>query len=94
MGTVLGVRELAGAVEGYSGYGGPAGARALESLNRFIRQVDQGELDAAFWRSLNASAGALLHYPAAQVQRTVEGVAAIADERTQNPLVVVGGPPR
>lgn len=94
MGTMLGTRELAGAVTGFNGYSGPAGARAFEAAGKFAAQASQGEGDAAFWKALNDTAGILLHYPSTQLRRSIEGAMAIADEQTSNPMVLVGGPSR
>ncbi len=93
-GTMLGLREVSGALAGSFGYEGPAGARAFASLARLGQQTRQGEADAAFWRSLNDVAGVILHYPAGQAKRTIEGVAAWAEGRTSNPAAVLTGPPR
>jgi hypothetical protein len=41
----------------------------------------------------NAS-GVLFHYPAAQIDRTVRGMEAIANGETYNPLALAVGPPR
>jgi len=94
MGTMLGLRELSGAVEGYFGYEGPAGARVFASSTRLVKQVEQGELDAAFWKALNDTAGAVFHYPAGQVRRTLEGMAALMEGRTENPVALLTGPPK
>jgi hypothetical protein len=93
MGAMLGLRELSGAVEGYFGYQGPAGARFFAAGSRLIKQIEQGELDAAFWRTLNEVAGMVLHYPAGQTRRTVEGVAAVAEGKA-DPQAILVGPPR
>jgi len=94
MGTVLGLRELSGTVQGYFGYEGPAGARAFATAARLVKQVEQGEADAAFWRALNDLAGILFHYPSGQTKRTIEGIAAIADGTTSNPGAVIVGAPK
>jgi hypothetical protein len=94
-GMLLGFRELGGAIQGYSGYEGPAGARVFSSLSRLVRQTEQGELDAAWWRAFIDSAGVLFHFPAGQVRRTMDGFTALVDGRTMNPLALVtGGPPQ
>jgi hypothetical protein len=93
-GTMVLVRELGGVIQGYGNYEGPAGARGVASISRLATQVNQGEWDEALMRSLNTSAGILLHYPAAQVERTVRGIKALADGTTSNPLAVLVGPPR
>lgn len=92
--TLFGFRELGGAIQGFAGYEGPAGARAFAAAAKLVRQVDQGEADAAFWRALNDTAGTILHYPAGQVRRTIEGIVALMDGKTSNPMVLVTGPER
>jgi len=93
MGTMVGVRELSGTVAGYYGYEGPAGARVFGAAGKAYKQIEQGELDAAALKALNTLGGILLHYPAAQVQRTVTGIAALAEGETHNPLAILTGPP-
>jgi hypothetical protein len=36
----------------------------------------------------------LFHYPAAQVDRTWRGIAALANGTTSNPMAVLAGPPK
>jgi hypothetical protein len=93
-GTMVGARELGGFLQGYADYDGPAGARGFASAGRLVAQVRQGEADAAFWRALNATGGVLFHYPAAQVDRTWRGIAALANGTTSNPMAVLAGPPK
>lgn len=99
-GTMLGFREVAGALQGTTGYEGPAGARAFASMARFgvqLRQVaaDGAEaLDAPFWKSLNEVGGILFHYPASQVNRTIGGYTALMEGKTQNPMALLVGAPR
>lgn len=94
LGTMVITRELAGVVGGGYGYEGPAGARAFSSASRLMQQVEQGEPDAAFWRSLNDTAGAVFHYPAGQVKRTIEGFAALVEGKTGNPIALISGAPK
>lgn len=93
-GIMVGLREIGSVIQGYQGYNGPAGTRFFSSLSKMIKQVEQGEADAAFWRSLNETAGIVLHYPAGQVRRTVEGFAALQEGRTKNPMALLVGPPK
>ena len=92
LGTMLGLREVGGAISGMAGYTGPAGARAFVELGKLGKQVSQGEVDEALLRSVNMAGGVLLHYPAGQVDRTVRGLQAWADGKgnAASPLV---GPP-
>ncbi|THF64312.1 hypothetical protein [Pseudothauera rhizosphaerae] len=100
MGLFVGVRELTGAAQALAGvgkpfgYSGPAGARFFGEMQKLSQQIDQGELDMALFKAANNTAGILFHYPAGQVNRTVEGAAAMLEGRTANPLSVVVGPPR
>lgn len=91
-GLAIGLREFGSVIQGYQGYNGPAGARFFSSVSKMVKQVEQGEADAAFWRALNETAGILLHYPAGQVRRTTEGFAALMEGETSNPLALLVGP--
>lgn len=37
--------------------------------------------------------GIALHLPSTQANRTIDGIAALAEGKTENPLAVVGGAP-
>lgn len=93
-GTMVGLRELSGAIEGFHQYTGPAGARWFASINKAYGQAEQGEIDGALLDSLNETAGILFQYPAGQVERTVRGVGAIVNGETKNPAAVLFGAPR
>ena len=93
MSTVVGAREIGSAIQGYS-YRGPAGLRILSEMSNLYQQAEQGEIDEAALKALNNTAGILFHYPAGQVQRTAEGVVAIAEGETENPVALLTGPPR
>ena len=92
-------REMTSAVQaatgfgGQFGYNGPAGLRFFSDLYKLGQQVGQGEFDMAAFKAANNTAGVLFHYPAGQVNRTVEGTAALLEGRTDNPLAVIAGPP-
>ena len=102
MGSMIGLRELSSAVQGYAGYDGPAGARGFAAAARLVRQTDQWvssgfdhtKLDAAFWRSLADTAGVWLHFPIGQVRRTIEGTAQYIEGKTHDPTAIVAGPQR
>ncbi|MEX2125493.1 MAG: hypothetical protein WD795_16490 [Woeseia sp.] len=84
-------REIGSAVQGYS-YGGPSGGSFFAELNRLVTQTEQGEADEGLLRSANKVAGIALHYPAAQVQRTAEGVAALMDGDAPLSAILFGPP--
>ncbi len=89
------LREAGGMLRSVDrGYQGPAGTRVLQQLYSVMQQVNQGEVDEGLWKALNSTGGILFKYPAGQVQRTVEGFAALAEGQTSNPLALVFGPPR
>ncbi|MGE0444947.1 MAG: hypothetical protein AB7P99_06935 [Vicinamibacterales bacterium] len=93
-GVMVGAREVSSALQGFSGYSGPAGSRAFGEMAKLVTQASQGEADEAFWKTLNATSGVLLRYPAGQVQRTAEGTMALWEGDTNNPGVLLTGPPR
>lgn len=94
-GTMIGLRELAGAGRIAAGlpadYAGPAGLRVLNELYKFTGQVAQGEADEPFWKSLNNSAGILAHYPAGALNNLIDGIVALSNGKTSNPGVLVVG---
>lgn len=93
--TMVYVRELSGlASDGVRGYAGPAGTRTFVTLFRAGQQLKQGEVDEALVKALNQAAGTLFRYPAAQVERTVDGYLALRDGTTHNPAALLFGPPR
>lgn len=92
--TMVGFREFGSVIQGYYGYEGPAGTRFFSEAVSLIKQVEQGEVDAAALKSLNQVAGIVLHYPAGQVQRTTDGYVALSEGRTNSPSALIFGPPK
>lgn len=103
-GTMVGLREVSGGIQSLVGaatgtdlrpydaaYGGPAGLRGLQEIDRFSQQVEQGEFDRAMRKSAVNAAGILLHLPSGQINKTWDGVAALNDGETKNPAVLVTG---
>lgn len=101
LGTVVGLREAGAGVqaalgvgEGF-GYTGPASVRFFADLYNLGKQINQGELDEAFWKALDNIGGVLFHYPSGQLNRTATGIVALIEGRTENPMaVVMGAPPK
>ena len=100
MNTMVYVRELAGAAAiatggdaGARGYGGPAALRPFEWARQLSQQVNQKKADEGLWHAANNVAGFLFKYPAAQVQRTIDGYIALSEGRTSNPGALLVGPP-
>jgi hypothetical protein len=100
-GLMVGVREATGAAQIIAGvqsngglaYGGPAGLRFFQELTKFSQQANQGELDKALVRAGVNVGGIALHLPSAQINRTIDGVVAMSEGRTQNPVALIGGAP-
>lgn len=105
MGTYVGLREFAGAVEGYKDYQGPAGLSVFSALIRAgnqtagaVKKLAQGvpadeALDKSFWDALDDAGGIIFHYPAGQLNRTIGGLAALMEGQTDNPGALIVGPP-
>jgi hypothetical protein len=95
MNQSLFTREFAGILEG-RGYEGPAGLRPISDIYRLGQAIsntaEDGEVNRTLLTQLNKVAGTLFHYPAIQLQRTVEGAKALWEGTTQNPLVLLRGP--
>ena len=95
---MVGLREATGAVQYITGtkmfdtaYGGPAGLRFFQELDKLGKQIGQGDLDRALARSVINVGGIALHLPSAQINRTVDGVIALSEGKTENPLAVLFG---
>lgn len=99
LGTMVGLRELGAAGQALVGadgpdYTGPASVRFFSDVAKLTKQISQGEPDEAFWKALNSVAGVLFHYPAGQINATMQGISALADGKTENPgALLVGAPP-
>lgn len=91
-GLMVGLREIGAVLNPHSSYQGPAGARVFSEINKFGKQVQQGEGDEALARSANQLGGILFHYPATQIDRTARGIAAL-EQGEAGPLAPVVGPP-
>jgi hypothetical protein len=94
--TMVLVRELQVLVgDGARGYAGPAGARLLQLVVNAGNQIKQGKADEAAVKSVLAVAGPVLHFPSAQLQRTIDGFVALEEGKTKNPMaLLVGAPPK
>lgn len=102
MGQMILLREAGSALDAATGgqgfgYTGPAGLRFFSDLYRLGQQVEQGDADLALFKAANAVGGTLLHYPAGQVNTTLEGVIAIEKGEVEGVGIVsalVAGKPR
>lgn len=102
MGQTLFTREFAAGVDVATGgeafgYSGPAAVRLFSDFYKAGQQVSQGEVDMPAFKAVNNVAGTLLHYPAGQINATVEGMLAIENgevEGTDAVKALLVGPPR
>ena len=89
------VAEAGKAVAGLSDhprdYAGPAGVRVLVDLTQAAKQIAQGEFDDQLRKSMINLLGDVAGLPAAQINRTITGVKALKEGKTQNPLAVAFG---
>ena len=98
MGTMVGLRELgniADIVTGSDGarlgYQGPAGTRAFADLYNLATQSSQLEFDRAFRKAAINTLGTFTGLPSAQTNRTIDGIEALFEGETSNPLVPLTG---
>lgn len=98
MSTMPYVREFAGVGQVVTGnkpqdYNGPAGLRFIQQVDKLSTEVAQGKLDKGLFNAGVDVAGTAVHLPSTQIRRTVDGIAAIADGKTINPLAIISGGP-
>ena|GEM_PF-4224113 len=98
MGTMVVVREfqliadkVTGREAGGRGYEGPAGLRGIGETMKFATQASQGEFDRAFRKSAVNMLGLATGLPSAQINRTLDGIEALAEGETENPLAPLTG---
>ena len=65
-------RELSAEIEGYRGGGVPS--VVWKEISNLYTQMSQGEIDTAFTKHLNSTAGIFLRYPSSQLNKTGETI--------------------
>lgn len=88
LGLFVFLREFAGITDSYTG---PSGMKKFQDVRRFAQQVEQGDFDMAFWKSLTNMTGAMFGLPAAPITRAMTGIDAIERGKTDNPLAIIFG---
>jgi hypothetical protein len=98
MGMMVVVREfqnvanvVTGKETGARGYEGPTGLRGIGETMKFATQASQGEFDRAFRKSAVNMLGLATGLPSAQINRTLDGIEALAEGETENPLAPLTG---
>ena len=88
LGLFVFLREFSGITDSYTG---PSGMKKFQDVRRFAQQVEQGDFDMAFWKSLTNMTGAIFGLPAAPITRAMTGLDAIDRGKTDNPLAIIFG---
>lgn len=80
-------------LSGYD-YSGPVGLRAIADAYKLRDEIKQGEWDSGLRRAAIGIGGSAFGLPAAQINRTLDGLQALDDGDTDNPLAVLLGKPQ
>ena len=80
-------------LSGYD-YSGPVGLRAIADAYKLRDEIQQGEWDSGLRRAAIGIGGSVFGLPAAQINRTLDGLQALDDGDTDNPLAVLLGKPQ
>ena len=80
-------------LSGYD-YSGPVGLRAIADAYKLRDEIKQGEWDSGLRRAAVGIGGSVFGLPAAQINRTLDGLQALDDGDTDNPLAVLLGKPQ
>lgn len=88
LGLFVFLREFSGVTDSYTG---PSGMKKFQDVRRFAQQVEQGDFDMAFWKSLTNMTGAIFGLPAAPITRAMSGIDALERGKTDNPLAIIFG---
>jgi GNAT superfamily N-acetyltransferase len=100
-GQMIGVRDIGIAADVATGgdafgYSGPPSLKFFSEIYKFGQQVDQGEADMPMFKALNSAGGILFHYPAGQINSTLEGMMAIERGEVEGVSIfgaLISGPP-
>lgn len=94
IGTVMSgfplIRDISSTIQGFpsGGMWGNIG----HSFGNVYNQVSQGELDAAFVKSVNKILGIMLHYPAGQINKTIGGAEQMQEDEDTSAIRLIMGP--
>ena len=88
------VRELGGALQGFKGYSGPAGAGIINDLSRLMNQTMQGDFDEGLMRATSNVVGDLTGLPMTQAEKTLRGIIAFSQEEASAAAIFLGPPPK
>lgn len=96
MGSMVGLREFSEIAKITTGgkafgYTGPSGVRKVGDVIKFAEQASQGEFDTAFRKTAINLLGDLSGAPSAQINRMIDGIDALVEGKTSNPLAPLTG---
>lgn len=96
MGSMVGLREFSEVAKTVTGgksfgYEGPSGLRKVGDVLKFAEQASQGEFDTAFRKTAINLIGDLSGAPSAQINRMIDGIDALVEGKTSNPLAPLTG---
>ena len=80
-------------LSGYD-YSGPVGLRAIADAYKLRDEIQQGEWDSGLRRAAIGIGGSVFGLPAAQINRSLDGLQALDDGDTDNPAAVLLGKPQ
>ena len=80
-------------LSGY-GYTGPIGLRPIVDAYKLRDEIQQGGWDSGLRRAVIGVGGSVFGLPAAQINRTLDGLQALDDGTTDNPLAIALGKPQ
>ena len=80
-------------LSGYD-YSGPVGLRAIADAYKLRDEIQQGEWDSGLRRAAIGIGGSVFGLPAAQINRTLDGLQALDEGDTDNPAAVLLGKPQ
>lgn len=95
MGLTVLTREASGAAKALFGvdkgsYKGPTAFRFFDDLHKAAKQIGQGEMDEAMLTSIINLSGDF-GLPSAQINRSIKGIKALEEGKTDNPLALIFG---
>ncbi|CAB4164965.1 hypothetical protein UFOVP824_14 [uncultured Caudovirales phage] len=94
LGTMVVMREFGSALDSY-GYSGPAGYRSITDIATFGKEsykaVVNQEFDRGFRKAAVNVLGTQVGIPSVQINRTLDGIEAIMEGKTENPLAPLTG---
>jgi hypothetical protein len=94
LGTMVVLREFGSALDSY-GYSGPAGYRSITDIATFGKEgykaVVNQEFDRGFRKAAVNVLGTQVGIPSVQINRTIDGIEAMMEGKTENPLAPLAG---